>query len=63
LANSGKQVKDALSQGAVLINGQAVTAADNGQPERCFAAEAAMHSSYFLVRLGKKKYHLFCVSG
>ena len=63
LANSGKQVKDALSQGAVLINGQAVTAADNGQPERCFAAEAAMHSSYFLVRLGKKKYHLFSVMG
>ena len=59
MAASGKQVKDALSRGAVLINGQPVDAALNGDPASCFHDNAAVHGRFWLVRLGKKKYHLF----
>lgn len=62
LAGSGKQVKDALARGAVLLNGQAVEAADNMVPEKCFAPEKALFGRYFVARLGKKKYHLFEVA-
>ncbi len=59
MASSGKQVKDALSRGAVLVNGEALSEADNMNPAACFAAERAVYGRYYLVRLGKKKYHLF----
>ena len=59
VVTSGKQVKDALSRGAVLINGVPVTAEQNGDPAGCFAADGALHGRYWIVRLGKKKYHLF----
>lgn len=62
MANSGKQVKDALGRNAVIINGEAVGADQNGDPASCFAADKAMHNDYYLVRLGKKKYHLFRVA-
>ncbi|HEY9036082.1 MAG TPA: tyrosine--tRNA ligase [Pseudomonadales bacterium] len=58
MAGSGKQVQDALKQGALLVNGEPVSAdgnmklAENLQPNR------ALFGRYFLVRLGKKKYHL-----
>ena len=61
MAASGKQVKDALGRSAVLINGVAVSAANNADPISCFASEAAMHGRYFIARLGKKKVHLFVV--
>lgn len=61
MAASGKQVKDALGRSAVLINGVAVSAANNADPISCFASEAAMHARYFIARLGKKKVHLFVV--
>ena len=61
MAASGKQVKDALGRSAVLINGVAVSAANNAYPISCFASEAAMHGRYFITRLGKKKVHLFVV--
>ena len=61
MAASGKQVKDALGRSAVLINGVAVSAANNADPISCFASEAAMHGRYFITRLGKKKVHLFVV--
>tara|TARA_B110000503_G_scaffold140494_1_gene231517 strand:- start:340 stop:1632 length:1293 start_codon:yes stop_codon:yes gene_type:complete len=56
---SGKQVKDALGRGAVLINGRAISAEQNGDPASCFDPASAMHGRFWLVRLGKKKYHLF----
>ena len=61
MAASGKQVKDALGRSAVLINGVAVSAANNADPISCFASEAAMQGRYFIARLGKKKVHLFVV--
>ncbi|MEQ8262090.1 tyrosine--tRNA ligase [Pseudohaliea sp.] len=59
MAKSGKQVKDALGNGAVLVNGRALSRDDNADPAGCFAAGRALHGRFFLVRLGKKKYHLF----
>ncbi len=59
LANSGKQVKDALQRDAVLVNGATVGLSSNGEPGEVFAAGKALHGRFFLVRLGKKKYHLF----
>jgi tyrosyl-tRNA synthetase len=61
MATSGKQVKDALGRGAVLVNGEAVNAASNGEPAEVFTAEKALHGRYFMVKLGKKKHHLFAL--
>lgn len=58
---SGKQVKDALGSGAVVVNGAALSAADNTRLADVFAAERARYGRYYLVRVGKKKYHLFAV--
>ena len=59
LAGSGKQVKDALGRNAVLINGREVGFDQNADPQSAFAADAAFYDRFYLVRLGKKKYHLF----
>ncbi|MAT93478.1 MAG: tyrosine--tRNA ligase [Halioglobus sp.] len=59
LAGSGKQVKDALGRNAVTVNERALGMADNGDPAASFAPEGAVHGRFYLVRLGKKKYHLF----
>lgn len=62
MAGSGKQVKDALSRGGVLLNGLAVDPADNMAPQACFEASKSLYGKYFVARLGKKKYHLFEVT-
>jgi tyrosyl-tRNA synthetase len=59
MVNSGKQVKDALGRGAVLVNGHALGDSDNMNPAAVFAPDRATFGRFFLVRLGKKKYHLF----
>lgn len=59
MAASGKQVKDALGRGAVLVNGTPLTDEDNMNPVASFAPDRAVYGRFFLVRLGKKKYHLF----
>jgi tyrosyl-tRNA synthetase len=59
MANSGKQVKDALGRNAVTINNQAVGWEHNAEVSRCFEPARALFESFYLVRLGKKKYHLF----
>jgi len=63
LAGSGKQVKDALQRDAVFVNGRSVGMDQNAAPESVFAPEAALYGRFYLVRLGKKKYHLFELSG
>lgn len=62
MAASGKQVKDALGRDAVTINSHAVGFAENAQLASCFDLSRALHGSYYLVKLGKKKYHLFEIS-
>jgi tyrosyl-tRNA synthetase len=59
VAASGKQIKDALGRGALLINGEPVAERDNTSPAVLFAPERSAFGRFFLVRLGKKKYHLF----
>ncbi|MEM9398319.1 MAG: tyrosine--tRNA ligase [Pseudomonadota bacterium] len=59
MASSGKQVKDALQRNAVIVNGDAIGIDRNGNPAEVFSADRALHGRYFLVKLGKKKYHLF----
>ena len=62
MAASGKQVKDALGRGAVLVNNQALGLQDNGAVEASFAPARAVFERFYLVKLGKKKYHLFEIS-
>lgn len=59
MANSGKQVKDALARSAVWLNGQACDLEANLRVGECFAPQAAFHGRFYICRLGKKKYHLF----
>ncbi|MBP6723329.1 MAG: tyrosine--tRNA ligase [Halioglobus sp.] len=59
MAASGKQVKDALGRDAVTVNNHPVGWAQNTEIAACFDASLALFGRFFLVRLGKKKYHLF----
>ncbi|WP_444920938.1 tyrosine--tRNA ligase [Microbulbifer sp. CnH-101-G] len=59
MSPSGKPVKDALGRNAVLVNGEGVGMEANADPASVFSADKALSGSYFIVRLGKKKYHLF----
>lgn len=59
VAASGKQVKDALQRSALLVNSRPVGIEQNGEPAAVFSAERALFGRFYLVRLGKKKYHLF----
>ena len=59
MAASGKQVKDALQRNSVFVNGVGYGMDANMQVAEIFSAANAMHDKYFVVRLGKKKYHLF----
>lgn len=59
MAPGGKQVKDALQRNAVIVNGTAHGMDDNMNALSVFAAENALFGKYFLVKLGKKKHHLF----
>jgi len=61
LAKNGKQVKDALFRKAVIVNGRALSWDDNMNATEVFAQKNACFGGYFLVRLGKKNYHLFVV--
>ena len=62
MASSGKQVKDALARQAVLVNGRALSWEDNARVDDCLNLQHAMYGRFFVVRLGKKKYHLFEVA-
>ncbi len=59
MASSGKQVKDALGREAVTINNRALGWEANADVAACFDPALALHGDYYLVRLGKKKHHLF----
>ncbi len=62
LAASGKQIKDALIRGAVFVNGASLSIDDNMKTSESFALKNAFFGRFFLVRVGKKKYHLFDVA-
>lgn len=62
MVKAGREVKDALGRSAVFINGKAKGVADNNEAALCFSAQKALYGRFFIVRLGKKKYHLLEVS-
>lgn len=59
LAKNSKQVKDALMRNAVLVNGTAVGWDMNMDASKVFSIDNGLHEKWFVVRLGKKSYHLF----
>lgn len=59
MAKAGREVKDALARNAVFINQQALSEADNMKTAELFAQQNALYGHFFLVKLGKRKYHLF----
>ncbi len=59
MVKAGREVKDALGRKSVFINGVARGAEDNMNTVECFAHDRALYGRFYLVRLGKKKYHLF----
>lgn len=62
LASNGKQVKDALQRNSVFVNGVAKGMADNMLATEIFASDKGYFNKYFLVKLGKKKHHLFVLN-
>ena len=59
MVKAGREVKDALGRNAVLINGVAKGAEDNMKAAECFAQANARFGRFFMVKMGKKKHHLF----
>jgi tyrosyl-tRNA synthetase len=62
MVKAGREAKDALARKAVLINGVAKGAEDNMKALDCFDEAASLYGRFYLVKLGKKKYHLYDVS-
>lgn len=62
LAKSGKQVKDALQNSAIWVNGEAIGSDMNMACAEIFAAGKAAFGNFFVLRLGKKNYHLFSLN-
>ncbi|MCL4106186.1 UNVERIFIED_CONTAM: hypothetical protein GTU68_058492 [Idotea baltica] len=62
MAGSGKQVKDALGRKAVLVNNRETSWDENSSVPDVFAHSRAIWGRFYLVKLGKKKHHLFEVS-
>jgi tyrosyl-tRNA synthetase len=62
MVKAGREVKDALGRKAVLINGVAKGVEDNMKAQECFAKSTALFGRFYIVKLGKKKYHLLEVS-
>jgi tyrosyl-tRNA synthetase len=61
MAKAGREVKDSLARQAVVINGEAKGAEDNMKVTECFAVDKSLYGRFYIVKLGKKKNHLFDV--
>jgi len=59
MVKAAREAKDALGRNAVFINGVAKGAQDNMSAAESFSGASALFGRYFLVKLGKKKNHLF----
>lgn len=57
----GREIKDALGRKAILVNGDPKGAEDMMKAAEVFAIDKALYGRFFLVKLGKKKNHLFTV--
>jgi len=61
LGKNGKQVKDALSRKAILINGREVGVDANMDAETLFSTDKALHERWFIIKMGKKSYHMLLI--
>lgn len=61
LVDSGKQIKDAVHRGALLVNGVSLQNEAMANAAEALAPEGALFGRFYLVKLGKKKYHLIKV--
>ena len=61
MVKAGREVKDALGRNAVFVNGEAKGAEDNMKAAEIFKIDNALYGKFFMVKLGKKKNHLFTV--
>ncbi|WP_210398018.1 tyrosine--tRNA ligase [Motiliproteus sediminis] len=61
MAKAGREVKDALQRNAVVINGRNVGLDQNMAAAELFDSNNALFDRFFLVKLGKKKHHLFMI--
>lgn len=59
MVKAGREVKDALGRNSVIVNGTPKGSADNMNAQQIFSVDNALYGRFFMVRLGKKKYHLF----
>jgi tyrosyl-tRNA synthetase len=59
IVSSGKQAKDALARSAVTINDRMISMGANADVSGCFPSTEAVFNRFYLVKLGKKKHHLF----
>jgi tyrosyl-tRNA synthetase len=59
MVKAGREVKDALGRNSVIVNGIPKGSADNMNAQQIFSLDNALYGRFFMVRLGKKKYHLF----
>ena len=62
MVKAAREAKDALGRKAVLINGSPVGSEDNMNAAECFNVSRALYGRFFLVKLGKKKNHLFTLT-
>ncbi len=58
----GREVKDALGRNAVWVNGIAKRNDDNMKSGKIFSSDNALFGRFFMVKLGKKKNHLFTIN-
>jgi tyrosyl-tRNA synthetase len=59
IVSSGKQAKDALGRSAVTVNDRVLSMGENTDVPGCFLPSEAVFSRFYLLKLGKKKHHLF----
>tara|TARA_R110000822_G_scaffold187752_1_gene326450 strand:- start:835 stop:2142 length:1308 start_codon:yes stop_codon:yes gene_type:complete len=59
LVKAGREAKDALGRNAVFVNGLSKGVEDNMKVAECFSPAQALYGRFFMVKLGKKKHHLF----
>ncbi len=59
MAKVGREVRDALVRTAVWVNGEPIGSDDNMKSNEVFSPSRALFGRFFMVKLGKKKNHLF----
>ena len=62
MVKAAREAKDALGRNAVIINGDAKGTQDNMKSAEIFTKDKALYGRFYLVKLGKKKNHLFTMT-